>query len=125
MKLYHGTSQAEWENIQKVGLIPQGGKGADSWLETSDNFEAILMRLGGVAFDHPKPGIYLSPLKSRAHKYALLAAEMNSSTPVILEVSALKKDLTLDPADEAFHSYISFSPIPPEKIKLATKAKGA
>lgn len=117
MIFYHGTSALAMASIRKKGLIPDVGKGADTYAEKvlkwrEEELLALKMR---------EPGIYITRFKQVADWYARMAAYINHSKPVILEVDIPDEDVDQIRIDEAGDSRV----MDPRKAKLGGRWAGS
>lgn len=84
--LYHGTSANQWRAIQKDGLIPGRGKGADYF--ATNTLEGLIMGFSGIPGSVKRePSVFISSSRANAHMFAEYAAAVNRSRPVVLEVT--------------------------------------
>lgn len=112
---YHGTSLAEYQSIKHAGLIPGKGKGGDYWATRTPLGSLYSLFADPRAFNRPK-SIYLAPEANWALPFAQLAAEVNHSQPIVLEVLA---DVSLLVPDEQLPgAYRCECVIAPQFIKV-------
>ncbi len=113
---YHGTSQLEWETIQRDGLIPARGHGADYWAEHSKTNE--VSRSMGILPPKRSPAVYLAGTAKHAEFFATMAAECNASKPIILAVTLPDVTLLEEDGDDEGPGYRYRGKIPSSHIKL-------
>ncbi len=110
---YHGTSQLEWESIQRDGLIPAKAHGSDYWAEHSR---------GNLVPSHPvnrPPAVYVTSVIHHAEWFARMAAEVNHSKPVVLAVTLPHNAVILpDTEDDSGIAFRYEGSIPPELVSL-------
>lgn len=111
--LYHGTAKANAARIEKEGLKPGAGLGADKW--------AAKHKLG-VAEESAKrhPSVYVTRNKYQASQFAYYSAEVNNDKATLLELRVPKSDFAAkfkrDEESLAPVDYRSEEAIPPAWI---------
>lgn len=132
MILYHGTASANWPSIKAQGLRPRGGTGALAWLKSKHSVAWVEGFVPG-RYIHPlalsrqeefaahrDPSVYLTSDRTIAAWFAAKAAEVTSSSPLILDVKvsarALRKDPAYSTGDFPPDGYKVRKPIPPSAI---------
>lgn len=91
LKLYHGTSMAAWEKIQKQGLLPRNLSGMGPSYGTLSQ-----------AGEGHKDAVYLTTQIGTARMAARDAARVTKSKPIVLQIRGLDAEFVV--ADEDSHS---------------------
>lgn len=109
---FHGTIDQAIDSIKKNGLVPKGGRGADTWaVEKSFGYpEAMLKR---------QPAVFMTLNPYTAWRFADYAKEVNpGSDAVVLEIKIPVDRLSkLESDDQLSGAWRSLDRIPPEWIK--------